>query len=128
VESDVPIEQVRADETIIVRPGERVSVDGEVASGESAIDEAMLTGESMPVEKRRGDRVIGGTINRTGALRIRATTLGADSTLAPVIRLMRDAQGSRAPIQGLADRVELHLRSDCALDRHRDVRRMARVR
>ncbi|MDB4890653.1 MAG: copper-translocating P-type ATPase [Gemmatimonadetes bacterium] len=104
-ESDVPVEQVRAGDVILIRPGERVPVDGEVLSGDSAIDEGMLTGESMPVEKRVGDRVIGGTINRTGALTYRVTTVGADSTLAQMVRLMRDAQGSRAPIQGLADRV-----------------------
>jgi Cu+-exporting ATPase len=104
-ETDVPVEQVRSGDVVLVRPGERVPVDGEVLSGESAIDEGMLTGESMPVEKRAGDSVIGGTINRTGALRYRATTVGADSTLAQMVRLMRDAQGSRAPIQGLADRV-----------------------
>jgi Cu+-exporting ATPase len=80
-------------------------VDGAVLSGESAVDESMLTGESAPVAKAMGDRVIGGTINRTGALRYRATTLGADSVLAQIVRLMRDAQGTRAPIQALADRV-----------------------
>ena len=104
-EVDVPIDDVRAADVVVVRPGERLPVDGEVLSGDSAVDESMLTGESMPVEKHVGARVIGGTINRTGALRYRATTLGADSTLAQVVRLMRDAQGSRAPIQGLADRV-----------------------
>jgi Cu+-exporting ATPase len=104
-ESDVPIDDVRAADVVIVRPGERLPVDGEVLSGDSAVDESMLTGESMPVEKHAGARVIGGTINRTGALRYRATTLGADSTLAQIVRLMRDAQGSRAPIQGLADKV-----------------------
>ena len=104
-ESDVAIDDVRAGDVVIVRPGERLPVDGEVLSGDSAVDESMLTGESMPVEKHAGARVIGGTINRTGALRYRATTLGADSTLAQILRLMRDAQGSRAPIQGLADKV-----------------------
>ena len=104
-ESDVSIYDVRAADVVIVRPGERLPVDGEVLSGDSAVDESMLTGESMPVEKHAGARVIGGTINRTGALRYRATTLGADSTLAQIVRLMRDAQGSRAPIQGLADKV-----------------------
>ena len=104
-ESDVSIDDVRAADVVIVRPGERLPVDGEVLSGDSAVDESMLTGESMPVEKHAGARVIGGTINRTGALRYRATTLGADSTLAQIVRLMRDAQGSRAPIQGLADKV-----------------------
>jgi Cu+-exporting ATPase len=104
-ELDLPVEQVKSGDTVAVRPGERIPVDGEVLSGASAVDESMLTGESMPVEKKAGDRVIGGTINRTGAFRYRATTLGSDSVLAQIVRLMRDAQGSRAPIQRLADRV-----------------------
>ena len=104
-EVDVPVEAVAHDETVVVRPGERVPVDGEVLSGESAVDESMLTGESLPVAKRAGARVIGGTMNRTGAFRYRATTLGSDSVLAQIVRLMRDAQGSRAPIQRLADRI-----------------------
>jgi Cu+-exporting ATPase len=104
-EMDVPIERVSAGDVVLVRPGERLPVDGGVVSGESAVDESMITGESFPIAKRAGDRVIGGTINRTGALRYRATTLGADSTLSQMVKLMRDAQGSRAPIQGLADRV-----------------------
>ena len=104
-EVDVPVEQVRHGDVVIVRPGERLPTDGEVLSGESAVDESMLTGESAPVPKKSGERVIGGTINRTGALRYRATTLGADSVLAQIVRLMRDAQGSRAPIQNLADRI-----------------------
>ncbi|MFI5257331.1 MAG: heavy metal translocating P-type ATPase [Gemmatimonadales bacterium] len=102
---DVPVDSVASGDVVIVRPGERVPVDGEVLSGESAVDESMLTGESVPVARVAGDRVIGGTINRTGALRYRATTLGADSVLAQIVRLMRDAQGTRAPIQALADRV-----------------------
>ena len=104
-EVDLPVDAVRADDVVLVRPGERVPVDGEVVSGESAVDESMLTGESLPVAKRPGDRVIGGTINRTGAFRYRATTLGEGSVLARIVRLMRDAQGSRAPIQRLADRI-----------------------
>ncbi len=104
-ERDVAIEAVVSGDLVVVRPGERVPVDGTVESGESAVDESMLTGESMPVAKLAGDRVIGGTVNGTGALRVRATTLGADSVLAQVVRLMRDAQGSRAPIQRLADRI-----------------------
>ncbi|MBY0490397.1 MAG: heavy metal translocating P-type ATPase [Gemmatimonadaceae bacterium] len=102
---DAPIDTVEPGEIILVRPGERVPVDGELVSGESAVDESMLTGESLPVAKQVGDRVIGGTINRTGAFRYRATTLGADSVLAQIVKLMRDAQGSRAPIQALADRI-----------------------
>ena len=104
-EIDLPVEMVGSGETIVVRPGERVPVDGAVLSGESAVDESMLTGESLPVTKRPGDRVIGGTINRTGAFRYTATTIGSDSVLARIVRLMRDAQGSRAPIQRLADRI-----------------------
>ncbi len=104
-EVDVAVEEVQAGDVVVVRPGERLPVDGEVVRGESAVDESMLTGESMPVAKRAGDRVIGGTINATGAFRYRATTVGSDSVLAQIVRLMRDAQGSRAPIQALADRV-----------------------
>jgi Cu+-exporting ATPase len=104
-EADVPVEAVRPGDVVVVRPGERIPVDGEVVSGTSAVDESMLTGESLPVEKGPGDRVIGATINRTGAFRYRATTLGADSVLARIVQLMRDAQGSRAPIQRLADRI-----------------------
>jgi Cu+-exporting ATPase len=102
---DTPVEQLRPGATIAVRPGERVPVDGEILAGESAIDESMLTGEAMPVLKRIGDRVIGGTVNTTGAFRYRATTLGADSVLSQIVKLMRDAQGSRAPVQTLADRI-----------------------
>jgi P-type Cu+ transporter len=104
-EVDVPIADVQPGDTVVVRPGERVPVDGTILSGESAIDESMLTGESMPVSKKRGDGVIGGTINGAGAFRFSATTLGADSVLARIVQLMRDAQGSRAPIQKLADRI-----------------------
>jgi len=104
-EIDVDVQTVRAGDVVAVRPGERIPVDGEVLSGESAVDESMLTGESMPVTKRVGDRVFGGTVNRTGAFRARATTLGEGSALARIVRLMREAQASRAPIQNLADRV-----------------------
>jgi Cu+-exporting ATPase len=105
VEADLPIAAVVAGDVVVVRPGERVPVDGTVLEGASAVDESMLTGESLPVAKRPGDRVIGATINRTGAFRLSATTLGEDSMLAQIVRLMRDAQGSRAPIQALADRI-----------------------
>ncbi len=104
-EFTLPVEQVLTGDVVLIRPGERVSVDGEVVFGESAVDESMLTGESMPVHKRVGDRVIGGTLNGSGAFRLRATTIGADSVLTQIVSLMRDAQGSRAPIQALADRV-----------------------
>lgn len=104
-EFDLPIAQVVASDIVLVRPGERVSVDGVLVYGESTVDESMLTGESMPVEKRIGDRAIGGTMNGTGAFRLRATTVGLQSVLAQIVTLMRDAQGSRAPIQALADRI-----------------------
>ncbi|MEO8336160.1 MAG: heavy metal translocating P-type ATPase [bacterium] len=102
---DVPSETVTAGDVVLVRPGERIPVDGEILAGESAVDESMLTGESLPVAKHAGDRVIGGTINRTGAFRYRATTLGGDSVLAQIVKLIRDAQGTRAPVQRLADRI-----------------------
>jgi P-type Cu+ transporter len=101
----VAIEAVRRGDLLVIRPGERVPVDGEVVEGTSTIDESMLTGEPMPVSKQIGDRVTGGTINRSGAIHVRATALGEDSTLAQIVRLMRDAQASRAPMQQLADRV-----------------------
>jgi Cu+-exporting ATPase len=101
----VPVAGVRRGDVVIARPGERIAVDGQVIDGSSTVDEAMLTGEPTPVGKRPGDRVIGGTINRTGALRFRATTVGADSVLARIVGLMREAQATRAPIQALADRL-----------------------
>src|SRR5213594_1448216 len=104
-EEEIPVELVLLDEFLIVRPGERIPVDGVIVDGFSAIDESMITGESIPVEKKVGETVIGATINRTGLLRIRATRVGADTTLNQIIKLVEDAQASRAPIQRLADRV-----------------------
>ena len=104
-ELDLPIEAVHRGDVVIVRPGERISVDGVVVGGDSAVDESMLTGESMPLHKTTDDHVYGGTINRSGSLQVRATTLGADSALARIVKLMREAQGTRAPIQNLADRI-----------------------
>src|SRR5688500_4470832 len=104
-EQDVPVEAVERGDTVVLRPGERVPVDGEVVAGESEVDESMLTGESLAVAKKAGDRMIGGTVNLTGSVRYRATTLGADSVLAQIVKLMRDAQGSRAPIQRMADKI-----------------------
>jgi len=104
-ESDVPISSLVAGDVVLVRPGERMPVDGDVIDGESAVDESLLTGESMPVARRAGDAVIGGSMNGTGALHIRVTRVGAATTLAGIVRLMRDAQGSRAPVQQLADRI-----------------------
>jgi Cu+-exporting ATPase len=104
-EQDVAIEEVRSGDQVIVRPGERVPVDGEVLAGASAVDESMLTGEWLPVTKEAGDSVVGGTLNQTGSFRFRATTLGSDSVLARIVKLMREAQGSKPPIQRLADRI-----------------------
>jgi P-type Cu+ transporter len=104
-EVEMPVEALRAGDLIQVRPGERIPADGEVVEGGSAVDESMLTGESLPVEKGPGDPVIGGTVNRTGAFRYQVTRLGEESTLARIVTLMRDAQAGRAPIQNLVDRV-----------------------
>jgi len=104
-EVEVPVEEVVADDVAVVRPGERIPVDGQIVEGSSAVDESMVTGESMPVDKTPGDSVIGGTINQSGALRFRASRVGADTVLAHIIRLVQEAQASKAPIQRLADRV-----------------------
>jgi len=104
-EHDLPVGEIQQGDLILVRPGERIPTDGEVVSGQSSVDESMLTGESLPVEKKAQDRVIGGTLNQQGALQYLATMLGAQSTLAQIVRLLREAQGARAPIQRLADRV-----------------------
>ena len=105
VEMDLPIAQVRRADTIIVRPGEKLPVDGEIVDGSSYLDESMLTGEPAPVARQAGDAVIGGTLNTTGSFRYRATTLGGASVLARIVTLMRQAQASRAPIEALADRI-----------------------
>jgi Cu+-exporting ATPase len=104
-EVDVPIELVQVGDLVAVRPGEKVATDGVLTEGHSAIDEAMLTGESLPVEKNVGDSVFGATLNKTGAFRFRVTKVGADTMLAQIVKLVEDAQGSRAPIQRLADKV-----------------------
>ncbi|HEX8327659.1 MAG TPA: heavy metal translocating P-type ATPase [Hymenobacter sp.] len=104
-EVDVPIEQVQLGDVVLVRPGEKVATDGLLLEGHSAVDEAMLTGESLPVEKRPGDSVFGATLNKTGSFRFRVTKVGADTMLAQIVKLVEDAQGSRAPIQRLADKV-----------------------
>jgi len=104
-EEDVPIDELQVGDVIIVRPGETIATDGLVIAGDSAVDESMLTGESVPVEKSAGDDVAGGTINASGTLRFRATRVGADTALAQIVRLVEEAQGSKAPIQRLVDRV-----------------------
>jgi Cu+-exporting ATPase len=102
-ELDIPIEDVEAGDLVMVRPGEKIPVDGIIRNGYSSIDEAMLTGESLPVEKKTGDVVIGATINKTGAFTFEATKVGKDTMLSQIIRMVQEAQGSKAPIQRLAD-------------------------
>ncbi len=104
-EEDVPLGSVRVGDTLRVRPGEKLAVDGAVLEGTSAVDESLLTGESLPVEKAAGDGVIGGTVNTSGSLLYRATAVGADTALAQMVRLVEAAQGSKAPVQRLADQV-----------------------
>jgi len=104
-EQDIPIEDVEAGDLIIVRPGEKIPVDGVIRSGASTIDEAMLTGESLPVGKKMGDTVIGATINKTGSFTFEATKVGKDTMLSQIIRMVQEAQGSKAPIQRLADTI-----------------------
>ncbi len=104
-EIDVPIDQVQVDDVILVRPGEKIPVDGEVVAGTSTVDEAMVTGESLPVQKQTGDEVIGATFNKTGSFQFRATRIGKDTVLAQIVQLVQQAQASKAPIQRLADLV-----------------------
>ena len=105
LELDIPVEEVVAGDVIIVRPGEKVPVDGLLIEGSSAVDESMLTGESIPVEKNVGDHVIGATMNKLGSFKFRATKVGADTALAQIVRLVEDAQGSKAPVQRFADSI-----------------------
>ncbi|MCC5634960.1 heavy metal translocating P-type ATPase [Nostoc sp. CHAB 5844] len=104
-EIDVPIEQVQIGNVVLVRPGERIPVDGEVIDGTSTVDEAMVTGESVPMKKQPGDEVIGATINKTGSFKFQATRVGKDTVLAQIVQLVQQAQGSKAPIQRLADQI-----------------------
>jgi P-type Cu+ transporter len=105
VEHDIPIANVQVNDLVRVRPGEKVPVDGVVTEGRSALDESMLTGESLPVEKTAGDEVIGATLNKTGSFVFKATKVGKDTALAQIVRLVEDAQGSKAPMQRLADTI-----------------------
>ncbi len=105
VEADVPVEDVVVDDVIRIRPGEKIPVDGVVVSGATSVDESMLTGESLPVDKEIGDAVIGATLNTTGSVQIQVTAVGDDTALAQIIRLVEDAQGSKVPMQRLADKV-----------------------
>ncbi len=105
VTKDIPIEEVVHGDIVLVRPGEKIPVDGNIIKGLSSIDESMVTGESIPVEKKAGDSVIGATINKTGTFEFEATRVGSETTLAQIIRLIEEAQGSKAPIQAFADRI-----------------------
>jgi P-type Cu+ transporter len=105
MEKEIPVEQVQAGDIVIVRPGEKIPVDGEITEGYTTIDESMVTGESIPSEKTVGDTVVGATLNKNGVIRFRATKVGKDTFLAQIIRMVEEAQGSKAPIQELADRV-----------------------
>ncbi|MEI6131608.1 MAG: heavy metal translocating P-type ATPase [Bacillota bacterium] len=104
-ELDIPIDHVVLEDIVVVRPGERVPVDGTIIEGTSSVDESMLTGESMPVDKKAGDLVIGATINKYGMLKFRATKVGLDTVLSQIIKMIEDAQGTKAPIQKIADKV-----------------------
>lgn len=102
-EVEIPVEEVQKGEVIFIKPGEKVPVDGEIIEGQSALDESMLTGESVPVDKNIGDKVIGATLNKNGFLKIKATNIGKETALAQIIKVVEEAQGSKAPIQRLAD-------------------------
>lgn len=102
---ELPIEAVRPGDLVIVRPGERIPVDGEVLDGGSFVDESMISGEAMPVEKGPGAVVVGGTVNKNGAFRFRATKVGADTLLSQIVRMVEQAQGAKLPIQALVDKV-----------------------
>lgn len=104
-EIKIPIEDVKVNDTVLVKPGEKIPVDGKVVTGQSAVDEAMITGESIPVEKSAGDTLIGATINKNGTLTMTATKVGKDTALAGIIKVVEDAQGSKAPIQRVADQI-----------------------
>ena len=104
---DLPIERIAPGDTLLVRPGERIAVDGSVTEGAAHVDESMITGEPLPVAKGPGDAVTGGTVNGTGSFQFRATRVGADTTLAQIIRMVEEAQGARLPIQGVVDRITL---------------------
>ena len=108
IETSIPVEKVEVDDVVIVRPGERIPVDGRVVEGSSAVDESMITGESLPKDKRSGDEAIGATINKTGLLRMKATKVGQDTVLSQIAKLVEEAQVGKAPLQRLADRVSAY--------------------
>ena len=107
-EIKIPISEVKVGDIVLVKPGEKIPVDGIVIEGYSGVDEKMITGESIPVEKKKGDEVIGATINKTGVLKFKATRVGKDTMLAQIIKIVEEAMGSKAPIQLLADKVSFY--------------------
>ena len=127
-EYDAPLENIMAGDRLQVRPGDAVPVDGVVVEGHSALDESMLTGESMPVEKSAGDAVTGATINKNGSLVIEAGKVGADTVLSQIVAMVSNARRSRAPIQGLADRVAGGLRANRGGPSHNRLHRLAGLR
>jgi Cu+-exporting ATPase len=108
VQQTIPVDEVETGDILLIRPGERLPIDATILEGQSSVDESMLTGESLPVSKKAGDRVTGGTLNRNGVLTVRAVHVGQDTMLARIIRMVQQAQGSKAPIAGLADRISLY--------------------
>ena len=122
------LDQVQVGDRLRVRPGEKVPVDGIVEEGRSSLDESLVTGESMPVTKTTGDTVIGGTINQTGSLIVRADKVGRDTMLARIVQMVAEAQRSRAPIQRVADRVAAWFVPAVIVDRRRRVRRLGHRR
>lgn len=107
-QKEIPLEEIEAGDLLLIRPGDRIPVDGVVEEGESAVDESMLTGESLPVSKKVGDHLVGGTVNKNGIMHLRAKQVGRDTMLARIIRMVQEAQGSKAPIASLADRISLY--------------------
>jgi len=103
-EIEIPIEDVQVEDIVVVKPGEKIAVDGEVVDGESYVDESMITGEPIPVLRRKGDAVVGGTLNKNSVIKFRATKIGSDTVLSQIIKLVEDAQGSKPPVQRIADK------------------------
>ncbi len=107
-QEEIPVAEIEVDDLLLIRPGDRIPVDGVITSGASSVDESMLTGESLPVEKKEGDRLVGGTVNKNGVLQLRAVQVGRNTILARIVRMVQEAQGTKAPIATLADRISLY--------------------
>ena len=121
MEKMVPLNQVNVDDILLIKPGEKIPVDGQIIKGETAIDESMLTGESMPVDKHVDDVVIGSTMNTNGVITIMATKVGKDTALSNIIKVVEEAQSSKAPIQRLADIISGYFCSNCYCDCFTDI-------